>query len=96
MKLLLCKNCQDVIRLIDEERKCRCGSVKGRYINEIYAEYSGEHAVPIGFANGSLVHAVHNQPETGMGEGFEAFVIPKNCPTMKKLKAAFTKKQPIQ
>jgi hypothetical protein len=83
MKLVLCKNCQDVIRLIDEERKCRCGNVSGRYLDEIHAEYSGEYAVPIGFANSTLVHAVHNQPESGIGETFEAFVIPKECPTFK-------------
>ena len=27
MKLLLCKSCQDVIRLIDTVRTCKCGEV---------------------------------------------------------------------
>jgi len=35
-------------------------------------------AVPIGFANSTLVKAVHNQPKDGMGENFTSFVIPKN------------------
>ena len=40
-------------------------------------------AVPIGFANSTLVRAVHNQPKDGMGENFTAFVIPKICSTYK-------------
>ena len=84
MKLLLCRKCQDVVRLIQKERSCECGCVKGRYINNIYAEYSGEHAVPLGFANGSFVQAIRNQPKSGWGENFEAFVIPQECETFKK------------
>jgi len=55
------------------------------YINEIDAIYSGDDAVPIGFANGSLVEALRNQPEAGMGKVFTAFVIPKECETFVKV-----------
>jgi hypothetical protein len=86
MKLLLCLDCQDVIRLIQEdERTCRCGNSGGKYTNDLDAYYFGENAFPIGFANSSLVIALKNQPESGVGKTFEAFVIPKNCPTYKKI-----------
>jgi len=84
MKLLLCKECQDIVRLIqDEKRVCQCGKVGGKYTDNLNAIYFGEMAVPIGFANSTLVKAVHKQPENGMGENFTAFVIPKVCPTYK-------------
>lgn len=84
MKLLLCKECQDVVRLIkDQKRVCKCGKVGGKYIDELNAIYFGEMAVPIGFSNRSLVTAVHNQPKQGMGEDFTAFIIPKICASYK-------------
>lgn len=82
MKLLLCTVCQDVVRMIKEEvRSCKCGKCSGQYTDDINAWYKGESAVPLGFDNFSLVKALFNQPEEGMGERFTAFVIPKQCPT---------------
>ena len=85
MKLILCKNCQDVVRLMqDEERFCKCGKSSGKYTDELNAWYKGgEFVVPLGFANGSLVKALHNQPKEGLGENFSAFVIPEICDTFK-------------
>lgn len=87
MKLLLCTKCQDIVRpLIVEERKCFCGtcSIIGLSDN-ITIKYSGESAIIIGFNNSSLVNAVRNQPENGMGKDFIAFVIPKQCISVKKI-----------
>lgn len=81
MKLLLCKKCQDVIRLIDIKRTCKCGSCGGRYIDDVNAIYFGIVATPIGFANNTLLDAIRKQPNSGMGENFTAFVIPKLCPS---------------
>jgi len=82
MKLLLCKECQDIVRLIQEEKRvCKCGKVGGKYTDDLNAVYFGEMAIPIGFANSTLFKAVHNQPKDGMGENFTAFVIPKTCST---------------
>lgn len=81
MKLLLCKKCQDVIRLMDYSRSCECGESNGRYLNNIDAIYFGDNAVPIGIDNISLVCALNNQPQDGKGFCFEAFVIPKKCST---------------
>jgi hypothetical protein len=87
MKLLLCLSCQDVIRLpINlKERSCQCGKVKGRYLNHLHAEYSGESAYPIGFDNHTLAAAISTQPQSGKGKEFTAFIIPKECPTFKKV-----------
>ena len=84
MKLLLCKKCHDVFKLDFEERQCKCGSVRGKYLSELYAIYSGEHAVPLGFNNQSLVDAIISQPKVGRGVYFEAFVVPKVCSTFRK------------
>lgn len=84
MKLLLCKTCQDVIRLFAEERQCKCGAVRGRYVDDVNSVYSGDSAVPLGFSNSSLVSAMHNQPNSGLGRRFDAFVIPRNCPSYNK------------
>ena len=83
MKLVLCMLCYDVFKLDEELRKCKCGQCEGRYLNHIDAEYKGKHAVPLGFANSSLIRSVSQQPSSGNGKEFTAFVIPKDCPTMR-------------
>ena len=85
MKLLLCKDCQDIFKLNYDKRTCKCGKVAGKYIDKLNAIYSGENAIPIGFSNPTLVDAVINQPNQGMGKDFIAFVIPKNVNTLKKV-----------
>ena len=86
MKLVLCTECHDVYKLAQgETRSCACGKTSGRYLNSTDAEYSGETAVPMGFGNTSLVKAFQNQPESGDGKRFTAFVIPKECPTMRRV-----------
>lgn len=84
MKLLLCLHCHDIFNLALEEKACRCESTKGKYIDQLHAIYSGEHAVPLGFANSSLIKAIQNQPKEGLGEPFSAFIIPKECKTYVK------------
>ena len=85
MKLLLCKKCQDVIKLTYDERTCKCGSVGGKYVDNINVEYYGDLAVLLGFNNSSLRNAVINQPDNGMGKEFIAFVMPKKIKTAKKV-----------
>jgi len=82
MKLIYCSDCEDIVRLYPgRPRQCGCGRSWGRYTTSLQAEYGGS-AYPIGFNNESLVSSLSRQPEEGTGERFEAFVIPKNCPTM--------------
>ena len=87
MKLVLCRKCHDVFKLASTTRRCECGEVSGQYLaDKLHAVYSGEHAVPIGFANDTLVAAVKNRPKSGWGERFTAFVIAENCETFTSIK----------
>jgi hypothetical protein len=84
MKLLLCLDCHDVIKLVHLPRTCLCGNCGGQiYGDGLHGEYWGAQAIPLGFANSSLLRAVENQPQSGLGKLFNAFVIPKVCPTLK-------------
>lgn len=85
MKLIFCRACEDIIRLTRETRRCECARAGGYYgDNGVDATYWGT-AVPLGFKNSDFQRAMLDQPERGMGERFEAFVIPKDCPTMRQL-----------
>jgi hypothetical protein len=85
MKLIYCSNCKEIYRLFNEIRKCSRGCTWGKYIDETNAEYGGESAIPLGFANSSFNEAIANRPQTSPGEPFTAFVIEKECPTMKHI-----------
>ena len=82
MKLLHCNTCRDIVKLSRTTRTCQCGATGGHYREDgLNAIYYGP-AIPLGFANGSFHEALDNQPEFGMGTVYNAFVIPKVCPTM--------------
>lgn len=83
MKLILCKECQDVVRLMPEKRSCKCGKCSGKYVDSINAIYSGELAVPLGFNNRILVNSVNKFTLSGFGLDFTAFVISSDCNTFK-------------
>lgn len=60
MKLLFCEECWDVFKLeTDGVRSCKCGKVKGHYINNQDAEVNGE-GISIAIGNGSLQQAIFN------------------------------------
>lgn len=87
MKLILCPICQDVRKLNYKLVVCDCGASRGWYEdNGLNAIIQGK-AIPLGFANSSLCEAVSKQPEEGAGKVFTAFVIPKECPTVKRVAA---------
>ena len=82
MKLLYCNTCRDIVKLSRTTRTCQCGATGGHYREDgLNAIYYGP-AIPLGFANGSFHEALDSQPEFGMGTVYNAFVIPKVCPTM--------------
>ena len=82
MKLLYCNTCRDIVKLYRTTRTCHCGATGGHYREDgLNAIYYGP-AIPLGFANSSFRDARDNQPEFGMGTVYNAFVIPKVCPTM--------------
>jgi len=92
MKLLLCRACQDVLKLQEspsqrEARRCKCGKSGGRYLDQLNAEFWGRHALLIGFDNNSLATAVHGgvwKGDVAFGPRFTAFIIPRNAPTIRK------------
>lgn len=86
MKLLYCQSCDDVFNLTFETKTCACGKTKGRYLDSLNAQYEGETAIPLGFANKSFIEAIRNQPDIDWGRNFTAFVIEKECKTFTKLK----------
>lgn len=84
MKLILCKECEDVIKLQYEMRFCKCKKSYGKYVKDAYAEYAGP-CVPLGLQNLSLATAIRNQPLFSPGRKFEAFVIPTISKTCKRM-----------
>jgi len=41
MKLLNCTACQDIVRLFEDSRSCRCGRSRGQYTNLRNVAFSG-------------------------------------------------------
>lgn len=87
MKLLLCQSCEDVVKMKVGTTKCQCGSSGARLgMDGLYAKYWGDQAVPLGFANRTLISAMGRRDrDDGMGVEFTAFVIPSGCDTCVKV-----------
>lgn len=85
MKLIYCPQCMDVLALFRKARMCMCGKSGGAYTDELNAEIYGE-AIALGFANISFLRAVNSRPEKGWGKEFEAFVVPRVCNTITRIK----------
>lgn len=83
MKLIYCPECHDVVKLEMEHRECKCKLAYGRYLEDGLHAVINRAAIPLGFNNFSLCPALNNRPASGMGERFEAFVIPVECPTIR-------------
>lgn len=79
MKLIFCPDCGDVVRLVMRKRHCQCKANWGYYKKDGIHAVISKGAIPLGFANGSLVKAIALQPAMGMGVDFKAFVIPRVC-----------------
>lgn len=74
-----------MLAMRDSARHCACGKASGRYLDERRAQYSGT-AVPIGIDNRTLLSALsHRHLESARGYRFEAFVIPPNSFTTKRV-----------
>jgi len=80
MKLVYCPECQDLVRLFVEDRRCKCGQSGGHYeTNGRDAKLWGK-AIPFGLDNFELGRALHRQPESGIGKAVSFFIIPKQSP----------------
>jgi hypothetical protein len=83
MKLIYCPDCSDMVRLTLRKRSCACKKSWGKYTDNLNAVIGGI-AIPIGISNSSFVDALWKRPQEGLGSRFEAFVIPKICPTVEQ------------
>jgi DNA-directed RNA polymerase subunit RPC12/RpoP len=70
MKLIFCPVCQDVFKLIDTVRYCRCGNCSGRYIDKLKAEVNGK-GISIAFSSFSLSQAI-SKLNTSIEKGFDS------------------------
>lgn len=85
MKLLYCSTCGDIVVLRKYPRNCECNKISGYFEeNGLTAVITG--GIPLGFVNYSFVTALMCRPDSGKGKEFKAFVIPKNCITIKEKK----------
>jgi len=84
----------DIFNLTKDEKVCGCGNTKGKYVDNLNAEYSGN-AQPIGFANGSFRQSYKVQKVEDMlpkrknecckGVEFTAFFIPAAATSLNKI-----------
>lgn len=89
MKLILCPECNDVVKLHTEARACRCGASVGRYMKDgMHASFQGK-AVPLAIDNESLSRAVRSYngcADRKREEVFQfiAFVVPPGAKRFKR------------
>jgi len=85
MKLLLCCECQDVTKLLSQDRGCRCGKSHGKYVTDKVVEVTGPCEV-LGLDNNTLDHGVTtlDQHPHG-GPPVLAWVIPRGNPRVRRV-----------
>lgn len=83
MKLLHCKHCKDIVRLVTSWRQCICGESQGRYVDGVNAVFNGKDAVIICLGNNSFFKAIKAQKDYATNS-FIAFVPPKISGTIKR------------
>lgn len=84
MKLLFCPDCGDVQKMLATFRRCRCGAVEGRYINDEDVEVTGERVEVIGIDNHSLSGAMRMKTMRSGSLPLDAWLFP-NSPQVRRL-----------
>jgi hypothetical protein len=85
MKLVRCGDCGDIFPLDTHLRRCECGRTAGAYDRDLWGAWiSGAKAVPLGFRNASFGLAIKNRPQRSPGREFIAFVVERDCPTVRE------------
>lgn len=94
MKLILCKQCNDVVRLMTNDiRFCKCKASAGVYIDNINAIFSGVHCIPLGIDNTTLSKAVHRRETIYYDNTFQAFIVHEYSETFKRVDNVETSKK---
>lgn len=78
MKLILCPVCDDIVKLHRTMTECQCKKSWGWYKDDGWHAVIGGSSVAIGVDNHTLKHAIVNQPDSGEGLFFTAWVFPKD------------------
>ena len=91
MKLIFCRECQDVFKLDYSIKTCKCGKCYGKYLSDGLTAEVNKEAVILGINNNSLVGTLRESnfgklTSKYMGDRFEAFVISPKCDTIKIIK----------
>jgi len=91
MKLILCVECEDVVKLSRKLRSCKCGRAKGMYLDNVKAVVN-EDALVLGIDNNSLLDAIRfsdlddvmSETELMAMTRIDAFIIfPTKAPNLK-------------
>ena len=87
MKLILCNECQDIVKIATEEKRfCMCKRVWGRLDTtdpDCMRVIVSDTAIVLGIDNRTLRNAVINRPTVGWGGCFNTFVIAKQNEVVK-------------
>lgn len=83
MKLLYCRSCRDMVKLIPTVRHCRCAKTSGKMDRDMHrAETWGRHAEVIGMGDTPLMHALAhedlNATVFGLGPEVKTWIYPHN------------------
>ena len=78
MKLVYCPECQDLVRLFREDRRCKCGQSGGHYEPNGRDAVLWGQAIPFGLDNFELGRALQRRPDSGLGRQVSFFIIPKH------------------
>lgn len=84
MKLLLCRACQDVVKIFSAWRSCRCGESQARYVSDNDVEFSGADVMILGVSNTSLEHAVRTGGRDVVVP-VEAWMIPETSESIRRI-----------
>jgi hypothetical protein len=87
MKLLLCLDCGDVLALRPEPRRCACGAVEGRYLDDLSTVEQSEGSISIALHNGDLraaIEAFRSTPDAWRPAScFRAYLNPRCEPDVR-------------
>jgi len=84
MRLLYCKECQDLIKLKPAISVCSCGETTGSITSDNFAEFDGP-AIPVAIDNKTFYKAIGERKNSGKGINFLAFVVSKKTNTFKQM-----------
>lgn len=85
MKLLFCRRCQDVFKIIKIKKVCMCGSSEANYENERLVNTSGP-SIVVGVENRSFFDAASEVATVKVGVEFNACVMPNNSKTINRVR----------